>query len=251
MGVEYKKCTLDELKALVNQRLKAGQVRAANVCADPIYDRLFAGLDFTLLNLMCVQVRWSLETREGGPFLSAMRRYADKIIALIPVWKRLSVQIAAQGEFFVRKNQEIRLAAARKDTESVRALFEEVKKRFQAFDSGVMTEATTRQSDLANFIMGELEPVVADKKRWTECGLERCLSNDAFIGGTEASLYNAKTLFSFVTQNICQCIVIIEAENAASSASVLFTLDGQAGVWNCTAGITKRLLLEINEFTYI
>lgn len=252
MNVKYKKFTPEELDLLVRRELKAEEERAAGAYGGSVYKQLFAGLDFPLLSLMCVQVQWSLKDCGTDPFMKAMRLYADKIVALVPIWKKLSVEIMEQGAFIASKIKEAMSFPDLKNTGRVHEIYAEMKNRLKAFEGirGDMAEAADRQSDLANFIIGELKPAVADKERWTEFGLETCLSNDLFIKGTEVSLYNAKTLFSFAFFNVSRCSEIMITESAESPSSILFRLSGQAGVWECTAGIAKRLLHDINSFMY-
>ncbi len=253
---KYTKYDPDALKALVHEKVTGGGKRPiGKKTGDAVYETLFAGLDFVVLELMCVQITQIRQSRPqcmSDPVVSAVSRYADQIIALVAAWKKITGEIVMLGEFFAAKSAEARRADEQDDEPGVRTAFTELKGRLEGFKSKAetdMKEVTDKGNVLSNFILGDLKSAVADKARWTDT-LAQCLSNDAFIEGTETSMYNAKTLFAFVFSNISQSIDIIKDEDALSSISVLFTLDGQVNVWACTTAVTKRLLKNINDFDY-
>lgn len=249
---KYKVFTLDELQILINQQIQP-YFYPIETLQDPIYDQLFAGLDITLLKLMCIQVKWSLFGHKQDAFVTVINNYADSIINLIPLWKELCSRISSEAIYFSYSMKNALLAYRQADLEKFDSICTDLKKSLKEFEEKnkeIISNVNSLQSNLCNFIISKLIPIVSDKTQWTDYGLEKCLSNEKFIDGTKVSLYNSKTIFSFTANSVSQSIQIICETSGYYSDEILFTLDGQIQIWNIISKTAKKLETKLDEFNY-
>lgn len=249
---KYKAFTLDELQKLINQQIKPC-IHPIETLPDPVYDQLFAGLDISLLKLMCIQVKWSLFGHKQDAFVSVLNEYADSIINLIPLWKDLCSKISSEAAYFSYCMKNAFIAYRKNDLEKFNSICSDLKKSLKEFEENnreIISNVNSLQSNLSNFIISKLIPIVSDNTQWTDYGLEKCLSNEKFIDGTKVSLYNSKTIFSFTTNNVSQSIHIICETSGYSSNEIMFTLDGQTQIWNIISETAKKLETSLEEFIF-
>ncbi len=242
----YQKYTLSELQSVTSN------ISTEN---EKVYQMLFHGLDITMLQLMCTQVTWSLANRPKDAFITILLDYANQIIRLIPAWKKVSQTTSVYAKRFCESFTNLSNCFQQQDTEELRKQIRILKKDLSDCSKqseDIIGSLQDMQSSLSAFISGKLASAVPDRTQWRNYGLERCLSNDKFIHGTEASIYNGSTMFSLVTATLQQSIDILEPLDPSwSIAEIIFTITGQTNVWNIIYKVSLRLEQLLRTFYYI
>lgn len=250
---KYKVFTSEDLLKLINNQIKPYNQTIDYLNSDPVYHQLFAGLDISMLNLMCMQVKYTLAGHKPDEFINVINTYADSIINLVPQLKEVSSKISSQASYFsycmsnafttYRKNDLKKFNSICADLDRSNTEFEEIHIKN-------ITNVNSLQNNLCNFIISTLNPVVSEETQWTDYGLEKCLSNDKFIDGTKASLYNSQTIISLTASSVSQSNQIIHEIFGYSSDEIMFTLHGQSQIWNIISKTSKKLETNLNNFKY-
>ncbi len=242
----YQKYTLEQLQS------EASFVSAED---EKVYWMLFHGLDIHMLQMMCTQVTWSLAERPKDAFIRILLDYANQIIQLIPAWNAFSQILSVHAKHFCESHAILLDCLQKQDKEQFIRQVQLLKKDLSVYtqqSKDSFSSLQDMQSSLAAWIEERLAPAVPDHTEWHNYGLELCLSNDKFIHGTEASIYNGSTMFSLVTTTLKQSICILEQLNPSWTAEeIIFTITGQARIWKILYKVSLQLEQILKAFHYI
>lgn len=252
MGNEaFHKYTTRKLELFISKYCKE-ESRTGQGAAS-VYKELFDGLDISLLQMMCIQVKHSLERHEKNKFLSVMSDYADKVAELVPAWGKLCSSIAGSSCQLAKDMSQACNAYKNQDKDTASQLADGIKDSLQDFKENFSEEissVTKMQENLSNFITGELSPAISENK--DDSGLDKCFSNEIFINGTEASVYNGSILFSFISSTVLQSIDILgKADSSWTLDGKIFSISGQSQIWEIIQGVLQELNDRLSGFDYI
>lgn len=252
--MQYQEYTLEELLFYLQENYKISDIYIPKADKD-IYQLLFCGLDTTMLQIMCTQVTWSLSRRPPDTFITTLLEYANQITDLIPLWQTMSHLISIHAKQICKDITGLSNTFQQQLTEKLIIQITRIKNHLCDFSKE--TEANIlslqkKQSNLSTFIAEKLTYAIPDQTKWENYGLELCLNNDKFINGTKASIYNGSTMFSLVIATLNQSIGILKQPDPLWDISeIVFTILGQATIWEIIYNVCLQLNNILNTFHYI
>lgn len=252
--MQYQEYTLEELLFYLQENYKISDIYIPKADKD-IYQLLFCGLDTTMLQIMCTQVTWSLSRRPPDTFITTLLEYANQITDLIPLWQTMSHLISIHAKQICKDITGLSNTFQQQPTEKLIIQITRIKNHLCDFSKE--TEANIlslqkKQSNLSTFIAEKLTYAIPDQTKWENYGLELCLNNDKFINGTKASIYNGSTMFSLVIATLNQSIGILKQPDPLWDISeIVFTILGQATIWEIIYNVCLQLNNILNTFHYI
>jgi len=251
--MNYKTYKLEELTTVLNDANPVNPDKKSD--PEDVYNKLFAGMDFKLLSLMCTQIKWSLASKKVDGFLKIIDEYADRVIEIAAAWKDLCKIIVERTGIAAKDFNNICRCYFNSRENELPELFLKSKKMLESFYIEIeprILSISSKQNNLANYLAEAVYPETKniDIRKYREHGLELCLGNEKLIKGTESSLRNASLFFSFINSSIEISIKIISDETIITSDEIVFTIHGQAGLWEVFSDVTHTMSKYLGEFKY-